>query len=102
MIREGAVDDLKARIRKVQVVFSGEGPPPGFRVPGAIRQQAEGVVVTALVDTADKRELDSLRSTPGVRITEFAVSLEDLFIELMDRNGDAGNRAQQEAGRHEQ
>lgn len=79
------LEELQRRYRRVQVVFPGAGVPPGYSVPGALREQAVGPVLTALVNLADDRQLDSLRAVPGVRLAVFPLNLEEVFIELLGR-----------------
>ena len=82
IVRQEPLTDLQGRMRRVQVIFGGEGPPAGFAVPGAIRSRAEGAVLTAIVNLASDDQLDPIRRLPGVRVQEFPLGLEDIFIEL--------------------
>jgi len=83
LAREADLDDLKERFRRVQVIFEGGAPPADFRLPGAIRQRAEGPVVAGVVEMANPQTLEALRAIPGTRVNEFPISLEDLTIELL-------------------
>ena len=80
-LSEASLSDLQARTRRVQVVFEGS-PPRGFAIPGAIRSKTEGPVITAVVNVATEGQLDGIRGLPGVRVNEFPMGLEDIFIEL--------------------
>lgn len=82
MLREARLEDLQSRVRRVQIIFADAGPPPGFHIPGVLRQQQEGPVLTALVELQDESALDALRHDESLRVTEFPVPLEDLLIDL--------------------
>lgn len=76
------LSELIERIKKVQVVFDQTRPPSDFSIPGAIRRQDTGPVVTALVNVCADSQLNSIREIPGVRVNVFPVSLEEIFIEM--------------------
>ena len=82
IVRQTALADLQSRTRRVQVIFGAAGPPADFTIPGAIRSRTAGAVVTAIVDLTSDTQLDSVRALPGVRVSEFPLGLEDIFIEL--------------------
>jgi hypothetical protein len=57
--------------------------PESFAVPGAIRTQTDGAVVSAVVRVFSETQLDVVRQMEGVRVSEFPINLEDIFIELL-------------------
>jgi len=82
IVRQAALADLQSRTKRVQVIFDAAGPPAGFVIPGAVRSRTEGAVVTAVVQVSSDTQLDALRQTQGVRVNEFPLGLEEIFIEL--------------------
>lgn len=82
IVTESKLEDMQTRTKRVQVIFDAAAPPDGFTVPGAIRSRTEGSVVTAVVRIAADNQFDQLQQTPGVRVSVFPLSLEDMFIEL--------------------
>ena len=88
IVAEGAVEDWKRTMRRVQVVYPGAGVPENAAIPGALRSQALGPVLTAVARITDDTQLDGLRSQRGVRVNEFALSLEELFVELFQPDTD--------------
>ncbi|MHC4563861.1 MAG: ABC transporter ATP-binding protein [Planctomycetota bacterium] len=82
IVTEAPLEDLRSRMRRVQVIFDNGQVPEGFSIPGAVRSTREGPVVTAVVNVEDERQLDSLRSRQGVRVNVFPLGLEDVFVEL--------------------
>ena len=87
MVLSGAVDDLKTRTRRVQLIFEGGHVPPGFRLSGAKRMEIDGPVVSAIVELADEdggeAELEALAARHSARLHLFPLGLEDLFIETV-------------------
>lgn len=76
------LDDLLQSTRRVQVVFDTPVPPAGFVIPGALRQEISGPVVTAVVRIENGLQLESIRQMPGVRMQVFPLPLEEVFIEF--------------------
>src|SRR5213083_1191974 len=85
------LEDLLNRTKRVQVIFEEEQPPAHFAVPGALRTRRAGSVVNAIVQWADRGELNVLRDSTNARVQVFPMGLEEIFIELFGhdtRNGD--------------
>jgi len=83
IVGTGSVDDWQRTMRRVQVVYPGDSLPPDAEVPGTIRSEDLGPVLTAIARIADDAQLDPIRSLPGVRVHVFPLTLEELFIEWM-------------------
>lgn len=86
MLWQAPLAHLQEQMRTVQVIFPNGEPPSGFTIPGAIKQRREGPVITALVKLDDPSLLDALRAQSDLRVTEFPVPLEELFVELLGPN----------------
>ena len=85
MLAAGRLEDLQSGVRRVQVIFNNPTVPEGFRLPGAMRSKTEGPVFTAVARIESPHQLDEIRALPGVRVSDFPLGLQDLFIELLDR-----------------
>jgi ABC-2 type transport system ATP-binding protein len=85
MLAAGRLEDLQSGVRRVQVIFNSPAVPEGFRLPGAMRSKTEGPVFTAVARIESPHQLDEIRALPGVRVSDFPLGLQDLFIELLDR-----------------
>ena len=85
MLTSVRLEELQQTTRRVQVIFPGEAPPHDFSVPGALRSQSFGPVVTAVAHVANEAQLDPVRQLPGVRVQLFPLGLEEIFIELVGR-----------------
>jgi ABC-2 type transport system ATP-binding protein len=85
------LEDLLNRTKRVQVIFEAEEPPAHFAVPGAVRTRRAGSVVNAIVQWADRGELNALRDSTNARVQVFPMGLEDIFIELFGHDARNGN-----------
>jgi ABC-2 type transport system ATP-binding protein len=85
MVTAARLEHLQQTMRRVQVIFPDPSPPPDFVVPGAIRSQVVGPVVTAVARVANDEQLDPVRRLPGARVQVFPLGLEEMFIELFGR-----------------
>jgi ABC-2 type transport system ATP-binding protein len=81
VVAEGAVEDWQRTMRRVQVVFAEDSAPSGFAIPGALKSQTLGPVVTALARVTDDAQLAGVRRLPGVRVNVFPLTLEELFVD---------------------
>ena len=81
IVAEGAVEDWQRTMRRVQVVFAEDAAPRDFTIPGALKSQTLGPVVTALARIADDAQLAAVRALPGVRVNVFPLTLEELFVD---------------------
>jgi ABC-2 type transport system ATP-binding protein len=88
IIAEGNVEEWQRTMRRVQVVFPGAEAPPDFAIPGAIRTTRLGPVVTALVRVVHDSQLVGVRSIPGVRVSLFSLTLEELFVDWFRETAD--------------
>jgi ABC-2 type transport system ATP-binding protein len=79
----GALDDLRERYRRVQLVFDGEAPAPLFRAPGISRIRRQGRVLTVLSSEGAGPILDEARALNPVSADVFPVSLKDIFLETV-------------------
>ncbi len=86
MMLSGPLDALQGGMRRVQVIFSGDRVPSGFEIPGELRRRTDGPVLTAIVRLTDPDQVNRLQAIEELRVTEHSLGLEDLFIELMERD----------------
>ena len=86
MALAGSVDDLKSRTRRVQMIFEGKHAPAGFRLPGAIRLDVDGPVVSAIVQCDHERDFEAIESHPDARVSLFPLGIEEIFIEVAGRS----------------
>lgn len=79
----GALDDLRANFRRIQLVFDGDAPEPAFRAPGVERVQRTGRVLTVLSSAGAERILDEARALGPVSMDVVPVTLKEIFLETV-------------------
>lgn len=79
----GALDDLRARYRRIQIVFDGDAPEPAFRSPGVERIRRKGRVLTLLASATPEQIVNEARGLNPVSIDVAPVSLKDIFLETV-------------------
>jgi ABC-2 type transport system ATP-binding protein len=79
----GALDDLRERYRRVQLVFDGDAPEPAFRSPGVERVRRRGRVLTLLSSAGTDHVVNEARALHPVSIDVTPVSLKDIFLETV-------------------
>jgi ABC-2 type transport system ATP-binding protein len=76
----GALDDLRARYQRIQLVFDADAPDIRVHAPGTHRVQRKGRVLTVLTASA-AAVADELRGYRPASLDISPVSLKDIFLE---------------------
>ncbi len=84
----GALDDLRARYRRVQVVFDTAAPDARFRSPGIIRLERNGRVVTALCASDADALVAEARALGPVSVDVVPLSLREIFLDTVKAEED--------------
>jgi ABC-2 type transport system ATP-binding protein len=79
----GALDDLRERYRRIQLVFDGDAPAVTFRAPGVERTQRKGRVLTVLSSSGAELILEEARALNPVSVDVVPVTLKDIFLETV-------------------
>ena len=80
LVLSGALDDLRTRYQRVQLVFDGDAPRAEFRAAGVIRVERQGRVMSVL--TSDRDGLVAEARTLGpASIDASPVTLKEIFLE---------------------
>lgn len=77
----GALDDLRERYRRIQLVFDAKAPAHTFRAPGILRVKSEGRVITVLSSAGSAAILDEARALGAVSAEAAPVTLKEIFLE---------------------
>ena len=86
----GALDDLRERFRRIQLVFDTDAPVASFRSPGVERVRRKGRVITILSSEGADGVLDEARALTPVSVDVVPVTLKDIFLEaVMTEDRDA-------------
>jgi ABC-2 type transport system ATP-binding protein len=79
----GALDDLRERYCRVQMVFAGDAPDAVFRTPGAGRVRREGRVLSVTSSHGADRLLEEARALGPVSTDVMPVTLKEIFLETV-------------------
>jgi ABC-2 type transport system ATP-binding protein len=82
-VEAGALDELRARYCRIQLVFDGDAPEPAFRAPGALRVRRKGRVLTVVSSAGPERILEEARALAPASIDVTPVTLKDMFLETV-------------------
>jgi ABC-2 type transport system ATP-binding protein len=79
----GALDDLRAQFRRIQLVFERDAPELAPRAPGVVRVVRRGRTASVLVSGGADRIADELRALGPVSIDLAPVGLKDIFLDTI-------------------
>jgi ABC-2 type transport system ATP-binding protein len=79
----GALDDVREKFRRVQMVFDGDAPDAAFRAPGIVRVRREGRVLTVLSSEGAERILEEARALNPISADVVPVTLKEIFLETV-------------------
>ena len=83
VVVSGALDDLRERYRRVQIVFDGEAPDITFRAPSIVRVARKGRVVSVLSSGGSDAVIQEARALNPVAVDVVPVTLKDIFLETV-------------------
>jgi ABC-2 type transport system ATP-binding protein len=86
LIVAGALDDLKARYQRLQVVFADAVQSPAQWVEGVEHVHQEGRVLSILASGNVEAIADQARSLPGTSVERYPVTLKEIFLETVRSN----------------
>ena len=79
----GAIDDLRERYCRIQLVFAGDAPAHTFRAPGVVRARRQGRVLTILSSAGPDSVVDEARGLHPSAVDTTPVTLKDIFLETV-------------------
>jgi ABC-2 type transport system ATP-binding protein len=79
----GALDDLRDRFRRIQLVFEHDAPAVTFRSPGVERTRRKGRVLTVLSSAGSEQILEEARALRPVSVDVVPVTLKEIFLETV-------------------
>jgi len=79
----GALDDLRARYQRIQLVFDNDAPDIRVHAPGTHRVQRKGRVLTVLSAGGGGAVMDELRGYRPSSIDVSSVTLKEIFLEAV-------------------
>ncbi|HEY2904254.1 MAG TPA: ABC transporter ATP-binding protein [Vicinamibacterales bacterium] len=83
VVVSGALDDLRERFCRIQLVFDREAPEPAFLAPGIARLRRDGRVMTLLSSAGAESILAEARALNPVSIDVTRVTLKEIFLDAV-------------------
>ncbi|HKH70216.1 MAG TPA: ABC transporter ATP-binding protein [Vicinamibacterales bacterium] len=77
----GDLEDLRARYRRVQLVFNGDAPEITFHTPGIVRVRRQGRVLTAVSNAGSDALIEEAMRFGPVSADVLPVTLKEIFLE---------------------
>ena len=79
----GAIDDLRERYCRIQLVFDGDAPAAAFRAPGVERVRRKGRVLTVLSSAGATQVVEEARALNPLSVDVAPVTLKDIFLDTV-------------------
>jgi ABC-2 type transport system ATP-binding protein len=80
----GALDDLRERYRRINLVFAGDAPDATLRTPGIVRVRRQGRVLSVLASNGADAVVREAQALQPVSVDVMPVSLKDIFLESVN------------------
>lgn len=77
------LETIQSSFKKIQLIFNDGEIPDSLNIPGVLKQDIQGPVVSALVKINDLSDLDHLKEDQNIRFLEHPVGLEEAFIQYL-------------------
>ena len=83
VVVDGALDELRAAYRRVQLVFDGAAPDAKFESSGVVRLRREGRVLSVLCRAGEADVVAEARALNAKSVDVLPVSLKEIFLETV-------------------
>jgi ABC-2 type transport system ATP-binding protein len=84
VVVDGALDELRAAYRRIQLVFDGDAPDAKFSSKGVVSLRREGRVLSVLCRGAEAEVVSEARALNPHAVDVLPVTLKELFLETVD------------------
>jgi ABC-2 type transport system ATP-binding protein len=83
VVVDGALDDIRARYRRIEIVFDGAAPAIEFKSPGVIGAKTQGRTMSVLSSAGDSGVVAEARALRPVSVEVQPVTLKEIFLETV-------------------
>jgi ABC-2 type transport system ATP-binding protein len=83
VVVSGALDDVRASYRRIQLVFDGAAPEAAFKSPGIIGVRREGRVLSVLSRSGEEGVVAEARALSPKSVDVVPVTLKEIFLETL-------------------
>ena len=79
----GALDDLREKYRRIQLVFDGPPPQATFRAPGVERVRRNGRVITLLSSAGSEAIESEAHALNPICVNVVPLTLKEIFLDTV-------------------
>jgi ABC-2 type transport system ATP-binding protein len=81
VVLAGALDDLRDRFRRIELVFESDAPAVDFRTPGIVSARRQARVLTLYANGDAEAVVEEARQMNPAAVNVTAVSLKEMFLQ---------------------
>jgi ABC-2 type transport system ATP-binding protein len=83
VVVEGALDDVRARYKRIQLVFDGDAPDAAFKSLGVVAARKQGRVLSVLSSAGEDGVVAEARALKPKSVDVLPVTLKEIFLETV-------------------
>jgi ABC-2 type transport system ATP-binding protein len=83
VVVDGALDDVRARYKRIQLVFDGDAPDAAFKARGVVATRKEGRVLSVLSSAGEDGVVAEARALKPRAVDVLSVTLKEIFLETV-------------------
>jgi ABC-2 type transport system ATP-binding protein len=83
IVVDGALDDVRARYKRVQLVFDGDAPDAAFKSRGVVAARKQGRVLSVLSSLGEHGVVAEARALNPKTVDVLPVTLKEIFLETV-------------------
>jgi ABC-2 type transport system ATP-binding protein len=83
VVVDGALDDVRARYKRIQLVFDAEAPDVAFEARGVVATEKKGRVLSVLSSAGEEGVVAEARALNPKGIDVLPMTLKEIFLETV-------------------
>jgi len=80
---DGALDEVRARYKRIQLVFDGDAPDAAFKARGVVATRKQGRVLSVLASDGERGVVAEARALQPKAVDVLPVTLKEIFLETV-------------------
>lgn len=83
VVVDGALDEVRARYKRIQLVFDGDAPDAAFKTRGVVAMRRQGRVLSVLASDGEQGVVAEARALKPKAVDVLPVTLKEIFLETV-------------------
>ena len=83
VVVDGALDEVRARYKRIQLVFDGDAPDAAFKARGVVATRKQGRVLSVLASDGEQGVVAEARALKPKAVDVLPVTLKEIFLETV-------------------